>query len=227
MIMGVDERLSMIPLLFLAFIIVLAAPAHAGTVDVGITMGKPTYEYCENLSYVIEVSEVTDEVAIVHITDQNGKKSQAIPIPIDGLQNAIRAPFPFEREVFPAGKFTVDVSYAGTTAVAGFELVETGNTCIPNQVRQIAANWISGILSDGFLLGVIEKSVDDDMIGIPFDINDQNIYDISIPTWVKTVVYWWLTGEISDDVMAAVFDYLLEIEIIDVPFQGSGGSSLT
>ena len=51
---------------------------------------KTTYTYCERLSYTIEVSEITGELAIIHIRDEADKKSSAIPIPI-GNATAIPA----------------------------------------------------------------------------------------------------------------------------------------
>ncbi len=53
--------------------------------SVNIIMEKTTYSYCEKLFYIIEVSEITGESAIIHIRDEAGKGSSAIPIPITNL----------------------------------------------------------------------------------------------------------------------------------------------
>ena len=189
-----------------------------------ISIDKQTYHYCEKISYVISVFEVTGQVAVTHIIDQNQKSSQSIPIPIEALENKIKAPFPFERSIFPPGKYTIDAEYSGAHASASFELVDTGNVCIPTQIRQVAASWISGVFSDGFLIDAIKKSVDAELIGIPFEINQDSIYRIVIPEWVKTVVYWWIIDDISDEVVSGVFDHLLESGAIYIQQDGSGGS---
>ena len=49
-----------------------------------IIMEKTTYSYCEKLFYTIKVSEVTGNPAIIHIRDETGKGSSAIPFPITG-----------------------------------------------------------------------------------------------------------------------------------------------
>ena len=79
--------------------------------SVTITMEKTTYSYCEKLFYTIEVSEVTGEHAIIHIRDETGKGSSAIPIPITNLQNPVPSLIAFEKEIFPIGKYFVDVEY--------------------------------------------------------------------------------------------------------------------
>lgn len=185
------------------------APTEEGP-GIAISMGKPAYQYCEMLSYVISVSEVTGQVATSYIIDEDGKSSQAIPISIDMQETEIRAPFPFEREIFPAGTYTISIEYAGSRASADFELVDTEITCLPSQLRQITAAWLSGTFHGGFLIDSIQKSVDSSVIDVPFEIGRDTIYRIVIPEWVKTAAYWWLTGEISDDAMAGMLDYLLE-----------------
>ena len=57
--------------------------------SVSIVMEKTTYSYCEKLIYTIEVSEITGDPAIIHIRDETGKGSSAIPIPITDLQNPV------------------------------------------------------------------------------------------------------------------------------------------
>ena len=178
--------------------------------DIAISMGKPAYQYCDMLSYVISVSEVTGQAATSYIIDEDGKSSQAIPISISMQETEIRAPFPFERAIFPAGTYTISIEYSGARASADFELVDSEIACLPSQLRQITAAWLSGTFHDGFLIDSIKKSVDSSVINVPFEIERDTIYSIVIPEWVKTAAYWWVTGEISDDTMAGMLDYLLE-----------------
>jgi len=53
---------------------------------VSIFTEKEIYSYGDFLTFTIEVSEITGEPAILHIIDESGKKSSAIPIPITKLK---------------------------------------------------------------------------------------------------------------------------------------------
>ena len=55
-------------------------------------MDKTTYSYCEKLFYTIKVSEVTGQPAIIHLRDETGKGSSAIPINISDFENPV--PYP-------------------------------------------------------------------------------------------------------------------------------------
>src|SRR3989338_10608238 len=94
-------------LLIMVLVIFSAAllPSVYATPTVEILMEKTTFRYCEKLFYTIQVSEVTGESAVIHIRDQTGKSSNAIPIPIPNLQNPIPSMIPFEAEIFPVCKY--------------------------------------------------------------------------------------------------------------------------
>ncbi len=181
---------------------------------VSIIMEKTTYQYCEKLFYTIEVSEVTGDPAIIHIKDESGKGSSAIPIAITDLQNPIPSLIPFEADIFPLGKYFIDVQYSGATTSAKFELIDSDSICIPELIKPIMANWLSGNISDGFLLDALQKYVDTQLFNIPFEINEKNVYEIKIPEWVKNIGYWWLEGIISDDDFSNAMNNLLERNII-------------
>ena len=182
--------------------------------SVTITMEKTTYSYCEKLFYTIEVSEVTGDPAIIHIRDEAGKGSSAIPIPIINLQNPVPSLIAFEKEIFPLGKYFVDVEYSGAIFTAEFDLIDSDNICIPAVINQFLIEWLNGNLSDGYLIDAIQKYVDIKLIDIPFEINDENIHKIDIPDWVKNVGYWWVQGVISDKDLAQVISYLIDENII-------------
>ena len=91
------------------------------------TIEKPTYTYCERLSYTIEVSEITGEFAVIHIRDETGKKSSAIPIPIEKASNPIPSAYPFQKDIFPAGKYFIDIEYSGATTTLEFDLIDSDN----------------------------------------------------------------------------------------------------
>ena len=105
-------------------------PAAYAEPSVTIIMEKTTYSYCEKLFYIIEVSEVTGEPAIIHIRDESGQGSSAIPIQITNLQNPVPSLIAFEADVFPIGKYFVDVKYSGAEFTAEFNLIDSDNICI-------------------------------------------------------------------------------------------------
>ena len=194
----------------------LFAPSIFAEPTVNIIMEKTTYSYCERLFYIIEVSEVTGDPAIIHIRDEAGKGSSAIPIQISNLQNPIPSLIAFEKEVFQIGKYFVDVEYSGSEFTAEFNLIDSDNICIPQTIKQFLIEWFNEKMSDGYLIDAIQKYVDSKLIEIPFEINDKNIHDIDIPDWVKNVAYWWIQGGVSDKEFAEVVNYLIHENIITV-----------
>ena len=177
-------------------------------------MEKTTFRYCEKLFYTIQVSEITGDSAIIHIRDQTGKGSSAIPIPINNLQNPIPSMVPFEANIFPLGKYFIDVEYSGAKNSAEFTLIDSKNACIPMVVKQIAYGWISGQMADGFFIDAINKFVDKKIINIPDNMNGKNLDNIHVPEWIKYTAAWWLGDKISDEEFSNAIQYLINKEII-------------
>jgi len=194
-------------------------PAVHAEPSVTIIMEKTTYSYCEKLFYIIEVSEITGEPAIIHIRDEAGKGSSAIPIPITNLKNPVPSLIAFEEEIFPLGKYFIDVEYSGAKITSEFNLIDSNIICIPGIIKPILTNWLTGNISDGFLMDAFQKYVDKEIIDIPFEINENNVYGIDIPDWVKNVGYWWIEGVISDEDLAQVINYLIDKKIISLPIE--------
>jgi len=210
-------------LIILAISFVFLPAVHAEP-SVSIIMEKTTYSYCEKLFYIIEVSEITGEFAIIHIRDEAGKRSSAIPIEIENLQNPVPALFPFEKDSgFALGKYFIDVEYSDSEFTAEFNLIDSDNICIPESVRQFLIEWLLNDKPiknlDGYLMDLIQKEVDTKLIDIPFEINSENILEIDIPDWVKNVGYWWIQGIISDKDFAQVISYLIDENIISPPIE--------
>jgi hypothetical protein len=187
---------------------VYAAP----TVD--IAMEKTSYKYCEKLFYTIQVSEVTGDSAIIHIRDQSGKQSNAIPIPISNLQNPIPSVFPFEADTFPLGKYFIDIEYSGAKNTAEFEIVDSKNICISTGMKQIAYSWINNQISDGFFMDAINRFVDKELITVPDKIKEKNFDTVHIPNWVKNTAGWWLSDNLSDNEFSQAIQYLINKKII-------------
>lgn len=181
-----------------------------------IVMGKTTYSYGEKMTYTIEVSEVTGDLAIIHIRDESGKGSSAIPIKITQMKTEVPSAYPFEKQIFPEGKYFIDLEYSGAEYTAEFSLVDLGNIVIPFQTKQIAYNWVNNQVSSGILIDGIQKMVDKDSINIPYEINKDNIGEVYIPEWVKTITVWWLEEKLSDETFANAFQYLIDNQIIEI-----------
>ncbi|RMW37553.1 MAG: hypothetical protein EA447_05525 [Nitrosopumilus sp.] len=202
--------------MFLALSLAILPSAHAEP-TVEVIMEKTTYSYCEKLFYTIKVSEVTGNPAIIHIRDEAGKGSSAIPIAISELENPVPSRMAFEKEIFPLGKYYIDVEYEGQKVTAEFSLIDKDNICLPVSMQSIFINWLSGNISDGFIIDAFEKFVDDEIIKVPFEINQDNVYNIDIPDWVReNSSLWWYQGLISDEELVQIFKYLLDEKIISI-----------
>ena len=134
-------RQCLLVMILVIFSVALLPSVYATSVE--ILMEKTTFRYCEKLFYTIQVSEVTGDPAVIHIRDQAGKSSSAIPIPIPNLQNPIPSMIPFEAEIFPVGKYFIDIEYSGAKNSTEFDLIDSENICIPTTMKQVAFSWIN------------------------------------------------------------------------------------
>ncbi|MDC0153157.1 hypothetical protein OAJ02_00295 [Nitrosopumilus sp.] len=182
--------------------------------QVSAIMEKTTYTYCERLVYSIEVSEVTGDLAIIHIRDGAGGKSSAIPIPIEKLSNPIPSLHAFEKDIFPLGKYFIDIEYSGSTAILEFDLVDSNNLCISEAMQPVVVRWINGEFTDGMLISGFQNIVDKKLIDVPFEITEKNIDKLNIPEWVKSIGKGWVMGIISDQMFVNNLQYLIDEEII-------------
>ena len=195
-------------------LIVVFFPSVFAEPSVSILMEQTTFSYGEKLVYTIKVSEVTGDFAIIHIRDEAGKGSSAIPIQIPESETLISSPFPFDKEIFPTGKYYIDVEYSGSKDTVEFNVVDTGKTVFPFWMKQIGYSWINGEISDGALMDGIQKSVEGEEWNVVKEMDKSNFGSIYIPKWVKTTAGWWLEEKISDDDFANVIQYLIKNEII-------------
>ena len=186
---------------------------------ISIIMEKTTYTYCEKLVYSIEVSEITGSSAIIHIRDAAGGKSSAIPIPIKKLSNPIPSLHPFEKDIYPLGKYFIDVEYLGVETTAEFNLIDSDNMCISEAMQPVVVNWINGEFNDGMLISGFQNIVDKELITIPFELTEKNIDKLNIPEWVKSVGKGWIMGIVSDQMFVQNIQYLIDENIISFPIE--------
>ena len=187
---------------------VFAEPQMTATIE------KTTYTYCEKLAYTIEVSEVTGDLAIIHIRDETDKKSSAIPIPIEKASNPIPSAYPFQKDIFPSGKYFIDIEYSGATTTLEFDLIDSDNLCISQAMKPLIIRWVNGEFTDGMLISGFQNLVDSKLLDIPYEITEKNIDKIKIPQWVKSVGNGWIMGMISDQMFAKNLQYLVDQKII-------------
>lgn len=190
-------------------------PASFAEPSIHIIMKQSIFGYGEKLSYTIEVSEITGEIAILHIRDSNGKGSSAIPIEISELKTDITSPFPFEKEIFPVGNYYIDIEYSGAKDSKEFTVIDSGKTVLPFWMRQIAYSWINNDISDGALIDAIQKSTNDELL-TSAQIDKNHLELIYIPIWVKTTAGWWLEDKISDDNFVKLIQYLINVKTIKI-----------
>jgi len=183
-----------------------AAPA------VSIYTEKEIYSYGDTLSFTIEVSEVTGDFAILHIIDELGTGSSAIPISITELKTVVPSPFPFESEVYPLGTYTLEIQYSGSTDTTEFELIDLGKFLLPSGTKQVAVAWIQGDISDTFFMKFLIRE-NPTLFSTEQNSDSENV---KIPHWVKGTAGWWIDGKISDKELATALQYLIKVGIIVV-----------
>ncbi len=184
----------------------VVVPYASATPSIQILMEQSIFSYGEKLVYTIKVSEVTGELAIIHIRDESGKGSSAIPIEILELKTEVPSPYPFEKQVFPEGKYFIDLQYSGAEYTVEFNLIDSGNIVIPFQTKQIAYSWVNNEASGGILIDAIQKTVEKDAINIPYIIDREHLEKIYIPDWIKIITIWWLEEKISDGTLQKHFN---------------------
>ena len=88
---------TLIITLFAFSISFLTTSAMAETIPtVEIILSSETYSFGDKLEYQITVSEITNENAVFYVTDESGKKSQLLSMPIEIENTLITAQFPFD-----------------------------------------------------------------------------------------------------------------------------------
>lgn len=191
-------------------------PSAFAEPTINIRMGQTTFSYGERLFYTIEVSEVTGDAAILHIRDDLGEGSSAIPIEITELTTPVSAPFAFDKEIFSTGKYYIDIEYSGATDTAEFNLIDSGKTVLPFWMKQIAYSWLNDQISSGSLIDAIQKAMGDEKLNPEKEIDKNNLDSIYIPKWVKTITGWWLEEKTTDEDFTNAIQYLIKIDAITI-----------
>ncbi len=197
--------------IFMMFSMMISSiPVVYALPTVSIYIEKEIYSYGDFLTFTIEVSEITGEPASLHIIDESGKKSSAIPIPITELKTVIPSPFPFESEVYPLGTYTLEIQYSDSTDTTEFELIDSGKFLLPIGTKQVAVAWIQGDISDTFFMKFLIRQ-NPTLFSTEQNSEPENV---KIPYWVKDTTGWWIDEKISDKEFVTALEYLIKKGII-------------
>jgi len=195
---------AIFPLMVSSISVVYAIPT------VSIYTEKEIYSYGDFLTFTIEVSEITEGLAILHIIDESGKSSSDIPIPITELKTVVPSPFPFESSVYPLGTYTLEIQYSDSTDTTEFELIDSGKFLLPSGTKQVAVAWIEGDIPDTFFMKFLIRQ-NPTLFSTEQNSEPENV---KIPEWVKTSTGWWVSGKSSDKEFASSIEYLIKKGII-------------
>ena len=133
------------------------------------------------------------------------------------LSNPIPSLHAFEKDIFPLGKYFIDIEYSGSTTTLEFDLVDSNNLCISVAMQPVVVRWINGEFTDGMLISGFQNIVDKKLIDIPFEFNENNIDSLYVPEWVKSIAKGWIMGIISDQMFTKNLQYLIDEKIISFP----------
>ena len=197
-------------------VVICTIPSVYTAPTISIHTDKEIYSYGDFLSFTIEVSEITGESAILHIIDQSGQSSSAIPVPITELKTVVPSPYPFESTVYPHGRYILDIEYSGSSDTTEFELINSGKIIIPFWVRDFSKYWYNDEISDKEFAKGIEFLIKENIIVVSQSGNQGTVDEVKIPNWVKTSTGWWIQGKTSDMEFAKSIEYLIKVGIVIV-----------
>ena len=208
--------------------IIFSGSAFAqSTQDIEIILSSSTYNYGDKLDYRIIVSEITGEDAFVYVTDETGKKSQILTIPIRNTELRIVSPFGFDSVIWKEGKYELELQYSGAVSNTGFTILDDGSIAIPYWVKDIAKLWIGNQAPDREYAKSLQYLINEEII-----INSEISDELRIPEWFRITTAWWINNQISDAEYGECLQYLINEKVILIPYdqesviEGSSESTL-
>ncbi len=181
------------------------------TPQISISTDRSTYQYGQNLSFTIKVSEVTNDSATFEIVDNSGQSSSPIHVAINKLVSNITAPVPFYKTTFSPGTYFINVQYSGSNATTSFQIIDTSEIVIPPEFKVVADSWSKNQTSDKLFASHIQTLIQYGIIKID---NYQASNTAFFPSWFKNDATWWSNGSISDDDFGLAIKYLVDSKII-------------
>lgn len=176
--------------------------------DVQITTSKKTYNYGDYLGIFISVSSVTGGDATMHILNEDGTKSSAIPVQIRNAMTNITSPNTFDKSIFKEGRYQIEIEYAGQRNSTGFEIVDAGNIVLPFASDVVVSKWAGNTISDYIFMKFL---ADNHAVNVQGHTLKEGT---KIPSWYKTNGLWWMDKKITDAEFVNGLQYLLDKSII-------------
>ena len=182
--------------------------------EVEIIISSETYKFGDKLEYQIIVSEVTNDNAIIYITDETGTRSQLLTMPIETQNTVVTAQFPFDSIIWKEGQYVLELEYSGASSTTTFSLINDGSVSLPFWFRDITMMWLNDEATDkDYVRNVIVQLIDEGAINEPRPAYlDEDV--IFIPKWFKTIASWWSVGYVPDTQLVNNLKFLLEKDII-------------
>ena len=181
---------------------------------VEIIISSETYKFGDKLEYQIIVSEVTNDNAIIYITDETGTRSQLLTMPIETQNTVVTAQFPFDSIIWKEGQYVLELEYSGASSTTTFSLINDGSVSLPFWFRDVTMMWLNDEATDkDYVRNVIVQLIDEGAINEPHPpYLDEDV--IFIPKWYKTIASWWSVGYVTDTQLVNNLKFLLEKDII-------------
>jgi len=194
---------------------ILTTSAFAQNIPtIEIIISSEAYKFGDKLEYKIVVSEITNENAVIYITDESGIRSQLLTMPIEIQNTVVTAQFPFDNIVWKEGRYILELEYSGVIDTTEFSLVNDGSVSLPFWFRDITIMWINDEATDkDYVRNVIVQLIDQGTIkeSYPAYLDEDIIF---IPEWYKTVAGWWTVGYMTDTELVNNLKFLLKKNII-------------
>ena len=194
---------------------ILTTGAFAQNISaVEIIISSETYKFGDKLEYQIIVSEVTNDNAIIYITDESGTRSQLLTMPIETQNTVVTAQFPFDSIIWKEGQYVLELEYSGASSTTTFSLINDGSVSLPFWFRDVTMMWLNDEATDkDYVRNVIVQLIDEGAINEPRPpYLDEDV--IFIPKWFKTIASWWSVGYVTDTQLVNNLKFLLEKDII-------------
>lgn len=201
-------------MLVIATALVCGTQYGFATPSLEISTSKHVYEYGDFLSINFQISEITGDNIIIHITDSSNKTSLPINLPVNKVNSTITAPVPFDKTRFSPGTYYIDAEYSGTKAGTSFQVIDSGKIVIPTEFKLLANTLQQGTPTDKAYAGIIRQMINNNILNIPNYNNQTN--QVHIPQWFKTNVRWWSENSISDNEFGMSIEYLIQKGIMQV-----------
>lgn len=197
-------------------IIFLSGINTASAISLSIQTDKKEYHYNDLLSFIIKVSDITEQTLTLHIRDESGKNSQPIVLPITNSTTTITAKESFNPIVYKPGIYYLDAEYSGAKASTSFKIIDSGKIIIPVWVKNLGRWWSQELVTDKDFAKGIEYLIQEKIIIIPESEHQRSNTSTKIPAWIKTNAGWWAEDKISDSDFALGLQYLIRNGIITI-----------